>query len=121
MVSNVRVFISFDYDYDLDLKNTLVGQSRPPDSPFNIADWSIKDPSLDWKEKARQRISRVDQAAVICGEHTDTAMGVSVEVTIAQEEEIPYFLLWGRKNRSCHKPCRRTFPPSPASAKSNAS
>jgi hypothetical protein len=104
MISNVQVFISFDYDYDLDLKNALVGQSRLPDSPFNIADWSIKDSSLDWKRKARERISRVDQVAVICGEHTDTATGVSVEMTIAQEEKIPYFLLWGRKNRSFHKP-----------------
>jgi hypothetical protein len=104
MADNVRVFISFDYDHDLDLKNALVGQSELPDSPFNIVDWSIKDPSFDWKQKARQRISRVDQVAVICGEHTDTATGVSVEVTIAQEDRVPYFFLWGRKNRSCHKP-----------------
>jgi tetratricopeptide (TPR) repeat protein/Mrp family chromosome partitioning ATPase len=99
-----KVFISFDYDHDLDLKNVLVGQSKLPDSSFNIADWSIKDPSSDWKEKARQRIRRVDQVAVICGEHTDTATGVSEEIRIARDEEKPYFLLKGRADTVCRKP-----------------
>jgi hypothetical protein len=104
MAGNVRVFISFDYDYDLDLKNALVGQSKLPDSPFNIADWSIKDPSWDWKNKARQRIRRVDQVAVICGEHTDRATGVSEEIRIARDEKKPYFLLEGRGDKVCKKP-----------------
>jgi transcriptional regulator of nitric oxide reductase len=49
-----RVFISFDYDHDLDLKNLLVGQAKNEDSPFEIADFSIKEAiSEDWKKKAR--------------------------------------------------------------------
>jgi hypothetical protein len=100
----VRVFISFDPDYDLDLKNALVGQSRVPDPTFNITDWSIKDPSSEWKEKARHRIRRVDQVAVICGEHTDAAKGVSEEIRIARDEERPYFLLEGRADKACRKP-----------------
>ncbi len=99
-----RVYISFDYDNDSDLKTMLVGQAKNPDSPFEIADWSIKDASADWKTKARQRIRSVDQVVVICGEHTDAATGVSVEVTIAQEEKIPYFLLEGRGDKTCRKP-----------------
>jgi MTH538 TIR-like domain (DUF1863) len=99
-----RVFVSFDYDYDGDLKTLLVGQAKHPDSPFEIADWSIKEASPDWKAKARRRIRAVDQVVVICGEHTNTATGVSVEVTIAQEEKIPYFLLWGRNGKTCYKP-----------------
>ena len=99
-----RVFISFDYDHDEDLRNLLVGQSRNPDSPFEISDWSIKDVSADWKQKARRRIRRSQVVAVICGYDTDSATGVSVEVGIAQEEGKPYFLLQGRAGGTCKKP-----------------
>ena len=100
-----RVFISFDYDHDNDLKNALVGQSKYPNSPFNIADWSVKDPIPgNWKQKVRSRISRVDLVAVICGHHTHTASGVAEEIRIACEEGKPYFLLKGRKSGTCTKP-----------------
>jgi hypothetical protein len=42
--------------------------------------------------------------AVICGQHTDTATGVSAEVTIAQEEGVDYFLLAGRAAGGNKKP-----------------
>jgi len=104
-MSKVRVFISFDYDHDGDLKIMLVGQAKNPDSPFDIADWSVKEEiSGDWKEEVRTRIKKVEQVAVICGEYTDTASGVSIEVRMAQEEQKPYFLLWGRKDKTCKKP-----------------
>ena len=100
-----RVFISFDYDHDLDLKILLVGQAKNEDSPFEIADFSIKEAiSEDWKKKARTRIKGCDVVVVICGEHTDTAAGVSAELKIAQEEEVDYFLLKGRKDKTCKKP-----------------
>ena len=100
-----RVFISFDYDNDLDLKNLLVGQSRNSDTPFEIADFSIKEAiSEDWKKKARMRIKGCNLVVVICGLHTDTATGVSAEVKIAQEEGVDYFLLWGRTDKSVKKP-----------------
>jgi len=41
---------------------------------------------------------------VICGEHTDTASGVNTELRITQEEEKPYFLLWGKSGKQCKKP-----------------
>ncbi len=100
-----RVFISFDYDHDLDIKNLLVGQSKNSDTPFEIADFSIKEAiSEDWKKKARTRIKGCDVIAVICGLHTNTATGVSAEVKIAQEEGVDYFLLWGRNDKTCKKP-----------------
>ena len=37
-----RVFTSFDYDHDLDIKTLLVGQSKLADSPFELADWSVR-------------------------------------------------------------------------------
>lgn len=100
-----RVFISFDYDHDETLKTFLVGQSKHDDTPFELADWSIKEAlSGNWKDKARTRIKGVDLVAVICGEYTDTAAGVSAEVQIAQEEKIPYFLLKGYSDKTCKKP-----------------
>lgn len=100
-----KVFISFDYDHDDDLKVMLVGQAKHPDSPFELADWSIKE-AIDnnWKVHARKRIKAVDVVAVICGTHTHTATGVSAEVTIAQEEKVRYFLLHGRAGKVVHKP-----------------
>jgi hypothetical protein len=66
---------------------------------------SIKEPvSKDWKNKARTRIKGCDAVIVICGEYTDTATGVSAELEIAQEEAIPYFLLWGKSDKTCLKP-----------------
>ena len=100
-----RVFISFDYDHDYDIKECLVGQARNPDSPFDIADFSIKEPiAYNWKENARQRIKRCDVVIVLCGHSTHTASGVTAELTIAQEENIPYFLLRGRHDNYCTKP-----------------
>jgi len=104
-MSKKRVFISFDYDHDLDVKNLLVGQSKNIDTPFEIADFSIKEAiSGDWKKRARTRIKGCDVVAVICSPHTNSATGVSAEVKIAQEEGVDYFLLWGRNDKTCTKP-----------------
>lgn len=43
-MAEVRVFTSFDYDHDEDLRNLLVGQSKHSESPFEMADWSAKEP-----------------------------------------------------------------------------
>lgn len=100
-----RVFTSFDFDNDEDLRNLLVGQSKNPDSPFEMADWSVKEPMTgDWKDKVRSRIKQCELVILICGEHTDTATGVSTELRIARDESIPYFLLWGRSGKTCKKP-----------------
>jgi hypothetical protein len=104
-VNPARVFTAFDYDHDEGLRNLLVGQSKHSDSPFEMHDWSVKEPFTgDWKAKVRTRIRRVDQVIVICGEHTHAAAGVAAELAIAQEEKKPYFLLWGYSDRTCSKP-----------------
>ena len=104
-MSMKRAFISFDYDNDSDLKILLVGQSKHPDTDFEIADFSIKEAiSYGWKDKARTRIKGCDVVIVICGEYTNTASGVAAEVEIAQEDGTPYFLLWGRSDKTCVKP-----------------
>jgi hypothetical protein len=104
-ITRKRAFISFDYDNDWDLKVMLAGQAKHADTPFDIADFSIKEAiAKDWKEKARTRIRGCNVVIVICGTGTNTATGVSIEVQIAQEEGIPYFLLWGRSGKTCIKP-----------------
>ena len=100
-----RVFISFDFDNDKDLPGNLVAQSNNPESPFSIVDRSVKE-SYDenWQRKVRSIIRNADLTIVICGEHTHAAKGVAAELTITQEERKPYFLLQGRRHRTCTKP-----------------
>ena len=100
-----RVYMSFDFDHDNDLRGDLVTQAAETDSPFNITDVSLKKPVDEaWRKEARKRIRRADLVIVICGEHTHDAAGVSAEVTITQEEMKPYFLLKGRRHKTCKKP-----------------
>jgi len=100
-----RVFTSFDFEHDEDIRNLFVGQAKNPDSPFDLADWSLKEPLTgDWKEKIRTRIRKVDQVVILCGTQTHTATGVAAELTIAREEGKPYFLLVGRADKLCTRP-----------------
>jgi hypothetical protein len=100
-----RVFISFDVDHDEDTKIMLAGQAKHPDSPFDFKDASVKEPLTgDWKDKVRRRMDNVDLVIVLCGEHTDTASGVSAELTIAQEKNKDYFLLAAYADKYCKKP-----------------
>ena len=103
--SKTRAFISFDVDHDEGTKTMLAGQAKLPDSPFDFTDASVKEPLTgDWKDKVRRRMANIDVMIVLCGEHTHTASGVATEVTIAQEKNIPYFLLAAYSDKSCTKP-----------------
>ena len=99
-----RAFVSFDYDHDLVIKVALLAQSKLSDSPFAIADWSIKEASPTWKSEARRRIRQCDVVIVLCGRHAHTATGVAEELKMAQEEGIPYFLLAGYSTGDVTKP-----------------
>ncbi len=100
-----RVFVSFDYDHDKGLKDLLIGQARNSDSPFEVADWSVKEAQdNNWKAHAEMRIKNSDVVAVICGEYTHTATGVSEEIRIANKCGKPYFLLKGYSEKTCSKP-----------------
>jgi hypothetical protein len=86
-MARIPVFISFDFDNDEKLRDFIVGQARNPDSPFNIADHSLKEsaPGKDWLDKARRAISRSDVFIVMLGPKTRFASGVIKEVRIANE------------------------------------
>ncbi len=102
-MSHVRVFVSFDLDHDLDLGDRLEAESRSG-SGFEISARS-ESPSTDrWEARVRRQIGEADGVIVICGEHTEDSAQVSAEIRIAQEEQKPYFLLWGRREVMCTKP-----------------
>lgn len=100
-----RAFISFDADHDSGLRVMIAGQAKLEDSPFEFSDWSLKEELPgDWEKKVTPRIKGVDLMIVCCGEHTDTATGVSKEIKIAQAAGVPYFLLAGYADKVCKKP-----------------
>ena len=100
-----RVFVSFDFDNDKFLKDSIVGQSKNPDSPFTISDWSLKEEQeeSDWKDKARARIKRSDIVLVMVGTKTHKASGVLAEVDIARDEEIKIVQIKGYSDKECPK------------------
>lgn len=95
-----RVFISFDFDNDKVLKDFLIGQSKLPDSPFKVSDWSLKEaaPEKNWEEKARAKIGLVDLVIVLVGPKTYRASGVLKEVKIAQDLNKQIIQIIGYKN-----------------------
>jgi hypothetical protein len=103
MATKKRVFVSFDFDNDQFLKESLIGQSKLEDSPFDIIDGSLKEaaPEKDWLEKARLKIKAADIVVVMLGKETYKAPGVKKEVIIANELKKPIFQLIGYKNRIC--------------------
>lgn len=95
-MAQTRVFVSFDTDRDRFLKDVLLAQSKLPDSTFDVRDWSISSTSPKWESETRSKIRANDVVVVICGPHTDTAGTVAAELSLALEEGIAYFHLWGR-------------------------
>lgn len=95
-----KVFIIFDHTNDKDIKEQLVGQAKNNDTSFEISDCSIKSPlTADWVEKARAKLKNTDQAVVLCGQNSATS--VNVEIELAQQEQVPYCLLKGYKDKEC--------------------
>ena len=79
-----RAFFSFDFDEDQNLKHHMVGQMKLPSSPFEGADWSMKEaaPERNWEQEAEARIGRSDVVVVLVGPKTHKAPGVLKEVAI---------------------------------------
>ncbi len=95
-----RVFVSFDFDNDRQLKDFIIGQSRLSDSPFEIADHSLKEaaPERSWEEKAQAAIIRSDIVIVMVGSNTYRASGVLKEVKMAREAGIKIVQVIGYKD-----------------------
>ena len=97
----IRIFVSYDRAHDGDLHDRLAEQATMSASGFEITARS----GTDRREATlRREIRKADEIIVICGEHTDASDWVGEELRIAQEEERPYLLLWGRREAMCTKP-----------------
>ncbi len=102
----VRLFVSFDAENDAGLLDQLVEQAARAGSSFEISARSPARATTDLRDEPelRRAIRAVDQVVVLCGEHTKDSDRAAWELRIAQEEERPYFLLWGRRELMCTKP-----------------
>ena len=94
-----RAFFSFDFDEDQNLKHHMVGQMKLAASPFEGADWSMKEaaPQRNWEKEAEARIRRSDVVVVLVGPKTHRAPGVLKEVAIARRLGIPIVQIIGYK------------------------
>ena len=94
-----RVFVSFDFDNDKTLKEFIIGQARLTDSPFEVADHSLKEsqPEKEWARKARLAISRAEVFIVMLGPQTKRASGVLKEVKMANDLGKTRFQIIGYK------------------------
>ena len=81
-----KIFVSFEYPTDFQRKETLIGQSKLPDSPFSVTDVSLQErhPDSTWLSKAQSAIARCDVFVVILGTNTHNAIGVLKEIKIAK-------------------------------------
>jgi hypothetical protein len=102
-MTDLRIHVSFDPENDRDLHDRLAAESGR--SSYDVVSRSeAGETSEAWMSRARGRISGCDEVVVICGEHTDESAAVSLELAIAQQEEKPYVLIWGRRESMCKKP-----------------
>jgi len=100
----IRVFVSYDRDSDGDLFELLAEKASKQSCRFEITAHSSGRPAPESDGALRRAIREADQVIVICGEHAENSVTMAAELRVAQEEERPYVLLWGRRERMCTKP-----------------
>ena len=102
-MNQIQVFVSFDIEHDRELFEELRTQSSS--AGFAVLGCSERHKATDvWNERVRRRIRNADQVIFICSEHTEASASMSTELRIAQQEQTPYILLWGRREIMCTKP-----------------
>lgn len=101
-----RVFISFDFDNDKFLRDSLVGQAKHNNTPFELEDWSVKEPwdQRTWKDECLTKIKKCDLVIVMVGEKTKSCSGVKAEIKMANEAGVPVYGIEGYKDKSCPQP-----------------
>ena len=104
----IRVFVSYDRESDTDLYDLLAEKASKQSCRFEVTARSCGLSARESDEALRRAIRAADQVIVICGEHTDSSVSMATELRVAQEEERPYVLLWGRRDRMCTKPLTAT-------------
>jgi len=102
-VGRPRIFVSFDQRHDEALRDRLSEEARLESSAFIVIGSS---PAAGSNASAglRQSIQRADQLIVICGQKSESCTEMAAELALAQEHNIPYFLIWGERGAMCTKP-----------------
>ncbi len=92
-MANPRAFISFDFDHNGNEKNLFVGQARNSKTPFSIEDWSSKSslPQSTWESIVKDKIKKCNMLIVLSGKTMASAYGVSKEINMAKEHNVPVF------------------------------
>lgn len=92
-MADPRAFISFDFDHDETEKNLFVGQSKNSKTPFSIEDWSSKSslPQSQWETLIKGKINNCNMLIVLSGKTMASATGVSKEITMAKDQDVPVF------------------------------
>ena len=92
-MADPRAFISFDFDHDETEKNLFVGQSKNSKTPFSIEDWSSKSslPQSEWETLIKEKINNCNMLIVLSGKTMASATGVSKEITMAKDQDVPVF------------------------------
>lgn len=92
-MADPRAFISFDFDHNVTEKNLFVGQSKNSKTPFSIEDWSSKSslPQSQWETLIKSKIGKCNMLIVLSGKTMASATGVSKEITMAKDQEVPVF------------------------------
>lgn len=92
-MADPRAFISFDFDHNETEKNLFVGQSNNSNTPFSIEDWSSKSslPQAQWETLIKSKINKCNMLIVLCGKTMASAAGVSIEIKMAKDQDVPVF------------------------------
>jgi len=92
-MADPRAFISFDFDHDETEKNLFVGQSKNSKTPFSIEDWSSKSSlsQSQWEALIKGKINKCNMLIVLIGQTMASATGVSKEITMAKDQDVPVF------------------------------
>lgn len=92
-MADPRAFISFDFDHDETEKNLFVGQSKNSKTQFSIEDWSSKSslPQSQWEALIKEKINKCNMLIVLSGQTMASATGVSKEITMAKDQDVPVF------------------------------
>lgn len=88
-----RAFISFDFDHNENQRTLFVGQAKNAKVPFSMEDWSSKLPlpQSQWEAQLKLKINKCHFMVVLVGRTMATATGVSKEITMAKEQNVPFF------------------------------
>lgn len=104
-MSEIRTFVSFHAEHDRELYDELLAQSKAGSSGFCVVGCSERTKNHgQCSEKTAERIRSADQLIVLCGENSEDSPTMTAELRVAQEEDMPYILVWGRRDVMCTKP-----------------